>query len=668
MQSQLLSLSEIFNNTLFRIPDYQRGYAWSKKEYFDFWEDITRFSPNIQYYMGVITTDKIPNEKINQSPDYWLVESTGYTPFYIVDGQQRLTSLVILLTAIIHTAEDRNLTVINFTKLSSIKELFIAKPKGDSTIDYTALFNYSNNNSSKEFFEKNILLLPSTDEDKIVMNKYNQNLLDVYHYFLTKIEILSNADLCALYSKVTTKVVFNVYEINQDVNIFVTFETMNNRGKGLSTLELLKNRLIYISTLFTGNSKRNAPKLREEINGCWKKIYNYLGKNPRNMLPDDSFLMAHTVSYFSKEKRIGNHNYNQRFIDNGRLSQFLLDQKFTDKNVQSGNLSPDDIFRYISSLNSSIQIWYVLNFPLDERIAPIISKNIRIYLIKLASLESRIPRYHPNMLDWKNEVLFYFLKTPSEVSRLNFLEQLDRYYFIQGFFASAYSAYIPFFSLSHEIKSVIHNSNEDDPDKITQQIKMTIDKFVQTEQYKESISAICKELSITGFYKSGRAAFPTKHVLACYVIYLAEKSKEQMSLEDIYQLFFAITDEFQPTLEHIYPQKVSKTTNWNNYFNQYSQNQKNKIKNSIGNLVIINRKKNDRLSNASFKDKKEHGNVCFKNGSIDERTIARNNNWTLKEIKNRGLDIFNFINTNWEIKIPRDLRIDFIGLGKVVTR
>ena len=46
--------------------------------------------------------------------------------------------------------------------------------------------------------------------------------------------------------------------------------------------------------------------LREETNGCWKKIYNYLGKNPSNMLPDDSFLMAHTVSYFSKEERIGN--------------------------------------------------------------------------------------------------------------------------------------------------------------------------------------------------------------------------------------------------------------------------------------------------------------------------------------------------------------------------
>lgn len=456
-----------------------------------------------------------------------------------------------------------------------------------------------------------------------------------------------------------------MYEINQDVNVFVTFETMNNRGKGLSTLELLKNRLIYISTLFTGEAQRNASKLREEINGCWKKIYNYLGKDPRNMLPDDSFLMAHTVSYFSKEKIIGNHNYHKRFIDNGRLSQFLLDKKFTDKNVQSGKLSPDDIFRYISSLNSSIKIWYGLNFPLDEGIDPSISRNIRIYLIKLASLELRMPRYHPNMLDWKNEVLFYFLKTSSEVSRLNFLKQLDRYYFIQKFFASAY---MNFFGLGYKIQSLIHNSNEGDPDKTPQQIKMTIDKFVQTEQYKENISAICKELSITGFYHSGHVAFPTKHVLACYDIYLATKFKEQMSLEDIYQLFFALTDEFQPTLEHIYPQKVSKTTNWNNYFNQYSQNKKNKIKNSIGNLVIINRKKNDRLSNASFEDKKEHGNVCFKNGSIDERTIARNNNWTLKEIKNRGLDIFNFININWEIKIPRDLRIDFIGLGKVITR
>ena len=44
---------------------------------------------------------------------------------------------------------------------------------------------------------------------------------------------------------------FNIHEIDDDYDVFVAFETMNNRGKELSTLELLKNRLIYLSTLYS---------------------------------------------------------------------------------------------------------------------------------------------------------------------------------------------------------------------------------------------------------------------------------------------------------------------------------------------------------------------------------------------------------------------------------
>ena len=43
---------------------------------------------------------------------------------------------------------------------------------------------------------------------------------------------------------------FNVYEISDDFDVFVAFETMNNGGKRLSNLELLKNRLIYLTTLY----------------------------------------------------------------------------------------------------------------------------------------------------------------------------------------------------------------------------------------------------------------------------------------------------------------------------------------------------------------------------------------------------------------------------------
>jgi uncharacterized protein with ParB-like and HNH nuclease domain len=40
MDTQLLTLSKIFTERLFRIPDYQRGYAWTDKQLRDFWNDI----------------------------------------------------------------------------------------------------------------------------------------------------------------------------------------------------------------------------------------------------------------------------------------------------------------------------------------------------------------------------------------------------------------------------------------------------------------------------------------------------------------------------------------------------------------------------------------------------------------------------------------------------
>ena len=84
---------------------------------------------------------------------------------------------------------------------------------------------------------------------------------------------------------------FNEYEIDNDLDIFVTFETMNNRGKELSLLELLKNRLIYLSTLLKVPEDQQR-SLRHNITAVWKTIYEYLGKEEGRPLDDDQFLRA----------------------------------------------------------------------------------------------------------------------------------------------------------------------------------------------------------------------------------------------------------------------------------------------------------------------------------------------------------------------------------------
>jgi uncharacterized protein with ParB-like and HNH nuclease domain len=91
-----------------------------------------------------------------------------------------------------------------------------------------------------------------------------------------------------IYQKLTQNLLFNIYTISTDIDVFVAFETMNNRGKLLSYLELLKNRLIYLSTKFDVDDC-DKEKLRRSINETWKSMYHYLGKNKSKPLDDDLF-------------------------------------------------------------------------------------------------------------------------------------------------------------------------------------------------------------------------------------------------------------------------------------------------------------------------------------------------------------------------------------------
>lgn len=104
-----------------------------------------------------------------------------------------------------------------------------------------------------------------------------------------------------IFDKVANRLKFNYYEIDDTLDVYVTFETMNNRGKDLSHLELLKNRLIYLSTLLNDDDDTKR-RLRNDINETWKTIYEYLGKNKDNPLDDDYFLLNHWIMYYTYDR------------------------------------------------------------------------------------------------------------------------------------------------------------------------------------------------------------------------------------------------------------------------------------------------------------------------------------------------------------------------------
>lgn len=109
---------------------------------------------------------------------------------------------------------------------------------------------------------------------------------------------------------------------------------MNNRGKQLSNLEILKNRLIYLTTIFSDEDLNATQKnlLWTEINNAWKEIYKQIGRNPNNPLNDDEFLKSHWTMFFTYSRNKGDDYIND-----------LLNKRFNQKAVFGDKITNSDV-------------------------------------------------------------------------------------------------------------------------------------------------------------------------------------------------------------------------------------------------------------------------------------------------------------------------------------
>ncbi len=84
-----LTVEKLFLGRLLRVPDYQRGYAWDKKNWTDFLEDLDLLPRGKHHYTGTVVLDRVtkPAEGEAPEPSVWDQSGFGYEVFNIVDGQ-----------------------------------------------------------------------------------------------------------------------------------------------------------------------------------------------------------------------------------------------------------------------------------------------------------------------------------------------------------------------------------------------------------------------------------------------------------------------------------------------------------------------------------------------------------------------------------------------------
>jgi uncharacterized protein with ParB-like and HNH nuclease domain len=665
----------LFTQKLFRIPDYQRGYAWQKDQLSAFWEDLLNLSEGRNHYTGVLTLKEIPKEMISpEDPEYWLVKDLNYSMFHIVDGQQRLTTIVILLYAIVSFVKllPKNVRLSNqevfltpnLTLQNVIDQfLYRIKPSGNKYRTYT--FGYTEDNPSYKYLRYNIF--EEEGSGYIQETFYTLNLANAKKYFHEQIQNLyeeeGDSGIRGIYETLVNRFHLNEYIIRDEFDVFIAFETMNNRGKKLSDLELLKNRLIYLSTLYGERALDSADQknLRHSINETWKEVYYQLGRKKSNPLNDDDFLRAHWIMYYKYSRKRGN-DYIRFLLDEQftpkriyeRIEQIveleqaeelidveLLDEDETDEQLEETSerkgLSPTKINKYAKSLKSSAKHWYQTYFPEDD---DTLSEDEIAWIQRLNRL---------GMLYFRPLIMSILKNIKEPELRVRAFRAIERFIFIVFRLTSVRSNYQ---------NSVYYNAARqlDRGEIDLDQLLVMLDESAKFLFNKDGSfwDDDFKTLMAKKF-KGGKGYYGwsgIRYFLYEYELSLLEDSRQKKV--DWTSLLKHEKDRI--SIEHIYPQTDSD--DWQESFGSLSENEKVHFEGSLGNLLLLSASINSSLQNDSFslkkKPKYDHSGNKIRNGYSDgshsELEVAKRRKWTPNHIRQRGISLFKFMEFRWDFK------------------
>ncbi len=692
------SLDSLFKEKIFRIPDYQRGYAWQREQLKDFWEDLINLSGNRSHYTGVLTLKQIPSQDISRSDkEFWLVDDHSYLVYHIVDGQQRLTTFIVFLQAFVdfiktldenRVKSDENIYITDNLSVKDLQTryLFRTIPSGDQFRTY--IFGYETDNPSYNYLRFRIF--GEAGGGSVEETFYTLNLNNAKTYFAEQLRDLYRQEgregMQDVYKKLTKRFLLNEYVIKDDFDVFVAFETMNNRGKKLSDLELLKNRLIYLSTLYQDRELDDASRknLREIINDAWKEVYRQLGRNKTRPLNDDDFLRAQWIVYFKYSRKTG-----RDYI------RFLLDEEFTpkrvqkkiereviletpeeirseqgvedveDENVNSGDdmtsmsfalqqpLQPTEIRDFVSNLKESAVYWFNSFYP---GLAGVMSVDEQIWVERLNRIG--IGYFRPL-------VMAVLKNVQSETDRISVFRKIERFIFVIFRMNSAMANYGSsiFYNAARSldrkeigIETIINKLDE------RFSYSLNADGTFRSSDFYNNLFKKFKAGS--GYYGwSGLRYFLFEYETSL----LTESRQKKVEWTDLLK-----NDNDKISIEHIYPQ--TETSEWVALFGAIKKEDRRFYGATLGNLLLLSRSINSSLQNDSFEDKKgvkldsagKKTRNGYSNGSHSEIEVSRNESWGSDQIKVRGVALLKFMEKRWDIPFKNDeerLSLLFLNFG-----
>ncbi|NOJ65964.1 DUF262 domain-containing protein [Helicobacter pylori H13-1] len=588
---ELLDLDGVIEKGVFEIPSYQRGYAWQDRQLKDFWNDLEHVSKlgNQFHYMHSLTLRELEND----------FESSA---FEIIDGQQRLATSLILLGLLAKTTQNKD-------------------PKY-SLINLEPILSYKYYGLSEAF---RAITEEEKDLEAFKTSFYAKNLIDAYTFFKEKISDTPVETLEKMFDALIKKMLFSVVGLNDSrIDPFSSFETINNRGKDLSTLELLKNRLHFVAHKICDGKK--LEKLQQEINDTYTLIYHDLRQFEDDHL--EGFL-KHFVAYYYGEKG----DFKKRLLE----MEFNAHKRYTDNtNFNEEYEKIDDLLFYLSY---SSKVWNFLHTLDEKSIALIVDDNKKLEMEitpKMRNLLEKMRRLNA-LSDNAFLPLLLSLLTIQRVGKSaneqpyttkeleGLLEHLERFGFLIYGVVGKNTAKNEWIELAFEAFKAFKYGEEN----IVIEKLPTLEKSFFNRQGNSGLELleeyIHSKKNAEKWYQWGKALN--------YLLYEYELRHNPETTLNF--------DSSIESIEHILPQNPDQG---------YSAKEKNWTKNpnivhALGNLLLMAKNANSSLSNKPFDEKRKQ----YLKGSYSEKEVAKNASFGVEQIKERSEKLLDFLIAHYRI-------------------
>jgi hypothetical protein len=247
-------LDLIGNGKIYRVPPFQRDYSWEEEQWEDLWGDILelRSKLNERHYMGAL-----------------VVEGKNDREFKIIDGQQRIATLSILALAVIGKLKEMVANGVepeaNAERAQGLRSKFVGEKDPASLVESSKLYL---NETDNAFYQDYLVQLRAPRNPR-GLPKSNRLLWDCFRFFAAQLDQVSEfatdgESLARLLSEaVARQLLFILITVDDDLNAYMVFETLNARGLELSSTDLLKNYLF---------SRVKVPADLEALQRRWRSL------------------------------------------------------------------------------------------------------------------------------------------------------------------------------------------------------------------------------------------------------------------------------------------------------------------------------------------------------------------------------------------------------------